>query len=153
MSFVPTCDVVCPYMWCCLSLHVMLFVPTCDIVCPYMWCHLSLHVMLFVPTCDVVCPYMWCCLLLFQELVDDAHLFVGGASRFDVKQGELGRSPHVHPPPDRVIGHTVYVVFAKFNFYRFWSTTTNMTTAYWKHQSISTYTDVVFEQTVASVLL
>ena len=29
-------------------------------------------------------------IFLLQEIVSDPHLFVGGASRFDVKQGELG---------------------------------------------------------------
>ena len=29
--------------------------------------------------------------LYFQEINDNPQLFVGGASRFDVKQGELGK--------------------------------------------------------------
>ena len=32
-----------------------------------------------------------CIILLLQEIADDPEIFVGGASRFDIKQGELGK--------------------------------------------------------------
>lgn len=35
---------------------------------------------------------MYCLLYLEKEIVSDPQLFVGGASRFDVQQGELGNA-------------------------------------------------------------
>ena len=59
-----TCVVLCPYMCCSLSLHVLFSVLTCVVLSPYMCCSLSLtcvvlcplHVLFSFLTCVVLCP-------------------------------------------------------------------------------------------------
>jgi hypothetical protein len=55
MSTCYICDVLCCFLWCSCSIHVMFYNVLCDVRIVYMWCSRRIFLMFTWYTCNVLC--------------------------------------------------------------------------------------------------